>query len=217
MIQTMDPVMLVLGLLALSIAPFLVMVCTSYLKIVVVLSLVRNALGVQQVPPTTVLNGIAIIFTFFVMAPVAIQTYSLLQDKNISRDSNITQMLQVADEVKGPFQSFLIKHTDPKTSHFFLQTAKRIWPKDAAAELKITDFSILIPSFAVSELTRAFQMGFLLYLPFVTIDIIFSNILLAMGMMMVSPTTISLPFKLLVFVLVDGWSLLVQGLVLSYK
>ncbi len=217
MIQSMDPIMIVLGLLLLSLAPFLIMVCTSYLKIVVVLSLVRNALGVQQVPPTTVLNGIAIIFTLFVMTPVTIETYKLLEEKNISKDMGIVELIHVADDVKSPFQNFLIKHANPKTTQFFLETAKRIWPKEAAASLKSTDFSILIPSFAVSELTRAFQMGFLLYLPFVTIDIIFSNILLAMGMMMVSPTTISLPFKLLVFVLVDGWALVIQGLVLSYK
>ncbi len=217
MIQSMDPIMIVLGLLLLSLAPFLIMVCTSYLKIVVVLSLVRNALGVQQVPPTTVLNGIAIIFTIFVMTPVTLETYNLLEEKNISKDVGIVEIIHMADEIKGPFKNFLIKHANPKTTHFFLETAKRIWPKEAAKHLKATDFSILIPSFAVSELTRAFQMGFLLYLPFVTIDIIFSNILLAMGMMMVSPTTISLPFKLLVFVLVDGWALVVQGLVLSYK
>ncbi len=217
MIQTMDPIMLVLGLLLLSIAPFLIMVCTSYLKIVVVLSLVRNALGVQQVPPTMVLNGIAIIFSVFVMAPVAIQTYTLLEEKTIHDKMNIVEMVHIADDVKEPFQHFLIKHANPKTTYFFLETAKRLWPEEAASTLSATDLSILIPSFAVSELTRAFQMGFLLYLPFVTIDIIFSNILLAMGMMMVSPTTISLPFKLLVFVLVDGWTLVVQGLVLSYN
>ncbi len=217
MIQTMDPILLVAGLLLLSLAPFLIMVCTSYLKIVVVLSLVRNALGVQQIPPTTVLNGLAIIFTFFIMAPVGIETFQLLEKKEISRETNIVQIWHIVQDVKKPFQNFLIKHSDPKTTYFFLETAKRIWPAEAAKNLKNTDFSILIPSFAVSELTRAFQMGFLLYLPFVTLDIIFSNILLAMGMMMVSPTTISLPFKLLIFVLVDGWALLVQGLILSYK
>ncbi len=217
MIQTMDPFFIVLGLLLLSLAPFLVMVCTSYLKIVVVLSLVRNALGVQQVPPTTVLNGIAIIFTIFIMSPVVIETYGLLEKKDINANIGIVGLTEVADDVKGPFKNFLVKHSNPKTTYFFLNTAKRIWPEAAAKNLKDTDFSILIPSFAVSELTRAFQMGFLLYLPFLTIDIIFSNILLAMGMMMMSPTTISLPFKLLAFVLVDGWVLVVQGLVLSYK
>ncbi len=217
MIQTMDPIMIVAGLLLLSLAPFLVMVCTSYLKIVVVLSLVRNALGVQQVPPTTVLNGIAIIFTIFIMAPITMQTYELLEKKHLNRELTIVEIVAIANDVKGPFQNFLIKHSNPKTTSFFLNTAKRIWPHAAAKTLKATDFSILIPSFAVSELTRAFEMGFLLYLPFVTIDIIFSNILLAMGMMMMSPTTVSLPFKLLAFVLVDGWVLVVQGLVLSYK
>ncbi len=217
MIQTMDPIMLVLGLLLLSLAPFLVMVCTSYLKIVVVLSLLRNALGVQQVPPTVVLNGLAIIFTIFIMTPISIQTYNLLKHENISANMGIVEMVETVQKVKGPFQEFLVTHSNPKTVAFFLNTAKRIWPEEAAKTLGPTDFSILIPSFAVSELTTAFEMGFLLYLPFVTIDIIFSNILLAMGMMMMSPTVVSLPFKLLAFVLVDGWALVVQGLVLSYK
>ncbi len=217
MIQTIDPIMIVLGLLFLSLAPFLVMVCTSYLKIVVVLSLLRNALGVQQVPPTVVLNGLAIIFTIFIMTPISIQTYNLLKNENISTNMGIVEMVETVQRVKGPFQEFLITHSNPKTVAFFLNTAKRIWPEEAAKTLSATDFSILIPSFAVSELTTAFEMGFLLYLPFVTIDIIFSNILLAMGMMMMSPTVVSLPFKLLAFVLVDGWALVVQGLVLSYK
>lgn len=217
MIQSLDPILLVLGLLGLSLAPFLIMVTTSYLKMVVVLALVRNALGVQQVPPTMVLNGLAIIFTLFVMTPVAAQTYKLLEKQNISARPSITEIVHAADTAKQPFKDFLIKHAEPKTVNFFLEVAKRVWPQDIAANLHHTDFSVLVPAFTVSELTRAFQMGFLLYLPFVTVDIIVSNILLAMGMMMVSPTTISLPFKLLLFVLVDGWAEVVQGLVLSYK
>ena len=211
-----DPVMIVGVLLLLTLAPFVIMVTTSYLKLVVVMSLVRNALGVQQVPPTMVLNGLAIIFSVFIMAPVAFETSALMNPAMFSRSVTPTEMVTAADEATGPMQAFLKKHAHQKTVHFFLETAKRVWPKDKALTLKADDFSILIPAFAVSELTRAFEIGFLLYLPFVTIDIIISNILLAMGMMMVSPMTISLPFKLLLFVLLDGWSKLIQGLVLSY-
>lgn len=214
--QKYDPVMVVGVLLLLSLAPFVIMVTTSYLKLVVVMSLVRNALGVQQVPPTMVLNGLAIIFSVFIMAPVGFETAKLLKPEIFSQSVTPGQMIQAVDEAKGPMQQFLLKHAHQKTVHFFLETAKRLWPKDKAESLKADDFSILIPAFAVSELTRAFEIGFLLYLPFVTIDIIISNILLAMGMMMVSPMTISLPFKLLLFVLLDGWSKLIQGLVLSY-
>lgn len=214
--QQYDPVFVVGLLLLLSVAPFVVMVCTSYLKLVVVFSLVRNALGVQQVPPTMVLNGLAIIFSITIMAPVFFQTAELVDPAVLSRSMTPSEMVGVADHAKGPIQDFLAKHAHKDTVHFFLETAKRLWPPDKAASLSTTDLSILIPAFAVSELTRAFEIGFLLYLPFVTIDIIVSNILLAMGMMMVSPMTISLPFKLLLFVLLDGWSRLIQGLVLSY-
>ena len=214
--QQYDPVMIVGVLLLLSLAPFVIMVTTSYLKLVVVMSLVRNALGVQQVPPTMVLNGLAIIFSVFTMAPVAFETGALTRPEAFSRTMSPSEMIQVMDGAKGPLQHFLSKHSHKKTVHFFLETAKRLWPKDRATDLQADDFSILVPAFAVSELTRAFEIGFLLYLPFVTIDIIVSNILLAMGMMMVSPMTISLPFKLLLFVLLDGWSKLIQGLVLSY-
>lgn len=216
MIQQYDPLMLVGLLLALSLAPFLIMVCTSYLKLVVVFALVRNALGVQQVPPTMVLNGLAVIFSVFIMSPVLYETSDLLDKERIYKNMAPSEMMQVAERIKGPFQAFLAKFAKPETVHFFHETARRLWPKEKAAALKKTDLSILIPAFTVSELTRAFEIGFLLYLPFITIDIVVSNILLAMGMMMVSPMTISLPFKLLLFVLIDGWSRLIQGLVISY-
>ncbi len=214
--QQYDPVMVIGVLLLLSLAPFVIMVTTSYLKLVVVMSLLRNALGVQQVPPTMVLNGLAIIFSVFIMAPVFFETSKLIDPQVFSQKLSPSQIVTVADQAKGPMQAFLEKHSHQKTVHFFLETAKRLWPQDRVADLKADDFSILVPAFAVSELTRAFEIGFLLYLPFVTIDIVISNILLAMGMMMVSPMTISLPFKLLLFVLLDGWSKLIQGLVLSY-
>jgi type III secretion apparatus protein, YscR/HrcR family len=214
--QQYDPVVVVGVLLLLSIAPFVIMVSTSYLKIVVVLSLVRNALGVQQVPPTMVLNGLAIIFSVTIMAPVAFETMKYVDVNSLSRSMAPSEMVATVYNAKEPLQRFLEKHAHKDTVNFFYQTAKRLWPKEHAASLKPNDFSILLPAFTVSELTRAFEIGFLLYLPFVTIDIIISNILLAMGMMMVSPMTISLPFKLLLFVLLNGWSRLIQGLVLSY-
>jgi type III secretion protein R len=211
-----DPILIMGALVLLTLAPFVVMVATSYLKLVVVLSLVRNALGVQQVPPNMVLNGLALIFSLFIMAPVGFETARLATPDMFSTSATPSALFASLDKIKAPMQGFLEKHAHKETVHFFLETAKRLWPKDIAPALSPDSFSILVPAFAVSELTRAFEMGFLLYLPFVVIDVIISNILLAMGMMMVSPMTISLPFKLLLFVLLDGWSRLIQGLVLSY-
>lgn len=213
-----DPIVLVGALLLLSLAPFVVMMTTSYVKLVVVLSLVRNALGVQQVPPTMVLNGLALILSVFIMAPVMYETWDEMVKNDITAfPSSPTEFIEVGSKVHKPFKNFLIKHAKPHTKSFFLKTAKKLWPEKQAKNLTGDDLIILIPSFTVSELTRAFEIGFLLYLPFVAIDLIISNILLAMGMMMVSPMTISLPFKLLLFVLLDGWVKLVQGLVLSYR
>jgi type III secretion protein R len=211
-----DPVLVIGALILLSLVPFVVMVTTSYLKLVVVMSLVRNALGVQQVPPTMVLNGLALIFSIFIMAPVAFETQKLLPSDLFSRSASPSEMVKIMDDAKGPMQNFLDRHAHQGTVHFFLETARRVWPEDKAGLLTERDLFILVPAFAVSELTRAFEIGFLLYLPFVTIDIIISNILLAMGMMMVSPMVISLPFKLLLFVILDGWGKLIQGMVTSY-
>lgn len=213
----MDPVVLIGTLLLLSLAPFAVMMTTSYVKIVVVLSLVRNALGVQQVPPTMVLNGLAMILSVFIMAPVLFETWDILEQENITEISTPSQIFSVGSKVKEPFKKFLAKHAHPETAFFFMKTAKKLWPKKLADKLRQDDLAILIPAYTVSELTRAFEIGFLIYLPFVAIDLVVSNILLAMGMMMVSPMTISLPFKLLLFVLVDGWGKLIQGLILSYR
>jgi type III secretion protein R len=214
--QQYDPVMVIGVLLLLSLAPFVVMVTTSYLKMVVVLSLVRNALGVQQVPPNMVLNGLAVIFSIFVMAPVAFETQKLMPEEFFTQKSSPSEMVMVLDNAKGPMQTFMTRHAHQGTVNFFLETARRVWPQEKAEKLGPNDLFILVPAFAVSELTRAFEIGFLLYLPFVTIDVIVSNILLAMGMMMVSPMVISLPFKLLLFVFLDGWGKLIQGMVSSY-
>ena len=201
-IAGINPLYLILGLALLGLAPFLLMLVTSYVKIVVVTSLVRNALGVQQVPPAMVMNGLAIILTVFIMAPVAMETMELLG---------------VAREISPPLRHFLEKNTDPAVLKAFMGTAQRIWPASRRQTIARDNMLILVPAFTITELTRAFQIGFLLYLPFVAIDLIISNILLAMGMMMVSPMTISLPFKLLLFVTLDGWLKISQGLLLSYQ
>nr|WP_302608781.1 type III secretion system export apparatus subunit SctR [uncultured Desulfovibrio sp.] len=216
-IAGINPLYLILGLALLGLAPFMLMLVTSYVKIVVVTSLVRNALGVQQVPPAMVMNGLAMILTVFIMAPMAMETMELLERQRLSDSPTPQELLGAAKEISPPLRHFLERNTDPAVLKAFMGTAGRIWPVNRQQSITRDNMLILVPAFTITELTRAFQIGFLLYLPFVAIDLIISNILLAMGMMMVSPMTISLPFKLLLFVTLDGWLKISQGLLLSYQ
>jgi type III secretion protein R len=218
MFQT-DSFSLIALFVGMSLLPFLAMVATSYLKIVVVISLVRNALGVQSIPPNMVVNAIALILSFYVMAPVVEKGWDIYKEgAAINKVEKNKYDTEIAMKAAEPMREWLVKQTDEKSRAFFVSTAEQLWAKEGEekAEVDPESFFILIPSFCVSELTKAFQIGFLVYLPFIAIDIIVSNILLAMGMMMVSPVTISLPFKLLLFVMVNGWTLLIQGLVRGY-
>ena len=231
MFQT-DPFSLILLFVGLSLLPFVAMVATSYLKIVVVMSLIRNALGIQSIPPNMVINALAMILSLYIMAPVASESWTIakeelakVQQPAASQTSHPPQTSQTSlffetdavAKAAEPFRKFLSDHTAARERAFFVHTAETLWGKDGKpAVVDHESYYILLPSFCVSELTKAFQIWFLVYLPFIAIDIIVSNILLAMGMMMVSPVTISLPFKLLLFVMVNGWTLLIQGLVRGY-
>ncbi|MBR4172438.1 MAG: type III secretion system export apparatus subunit SctR [Kiritimatiellae bacterium] len=229
MFQT-DPFSLIVLFVGLSLLPFVAMIATSYLKIVVVMSLIRNALGIQSIPPNMVINALAIILSFYIMAPVCSESWTIAkQEMAQTTKQNETKQTgnspgtipyfetEAVAKAAEPFREFLSKQTSDRERTFFISTAERLWGKDdQPAKVDPESFYILIPSFCVSELTKAFQIGFLVYLPFIAIDIIVSNILLAMGMMMVSPVTISLPFKLLLFVMVNGWTLLIQGLIRGY-
>lgn len=213
-----------------ALAPFFAVMVTSFTKIAVVLSLVRNALGLQQVPPNLVLNGLALILSVFVMYPTlekmqaaaAVQgpaTPTMPGDPPAQAENPIEStgdIFATADRAKEPLREFLLKHSDPRERAFFLRTQQRIGDPAKVSTLRDTDFVIVIHAFVVKELKLAFQIGFLIFLPFLVIDMVIANILLAMGMMMLSPVTISLPFKILLFVLVDGWVKLSHGLVLSY-
>lgn len=213
-----DPVWLIVLGVGLGIMPLFLMMATSYVKIVVVLLLVRNALGVQQIPPQMVINGLAMVLTVFIMAPVGYDTMALLEKETAGREAiALTEVFAVAEKVSPPLKQFLTVNTDERVSNMFVSTAQRIWPEEMRGSVKSDDWAVLIPSFTITELTKAFQIGFVLYLAFIAIDLIISNILLAMGMMMVSPMTISLPFKLLLFVTLDGWLKITQGLLLSYR
>jgi type III secretion protein R len=214
-LTTFSPSSALLTIVILALAPFVAVMVTSFTKLVVVLSLLRNALGLQQVPPNVVLNGLALVLSIYVMYPVGTEMAAKLQNiDNVAKDSK--NMLAAVDTAKEPLREFLYKHSRPVERAFFLKTAQKALKPEQAAKVGERDFLIIIPAFTVSELSVAFEIGFLIFLPFLVIDLVISNILMAMGMMMLSPTTVSMPFKLLLFVLIDGWVKLTHGLILTY-
>jgi type III secretion protein R len=210
-----SPSSALLTVVILALAPFIAVMVTSFTKLVVVLSLLRNALGLQQVPPNVVLNGLALVLSVYVMYPVGNEMGAKLQGVG-DIGSNTQSMLRAADLAKEPLREFLLKHSRPVERAFFLKTAQKSLKPEQAVALTERDFLVVVPAFTVSELSVAFEIGFLIFLPFLVIDLVISNILMAMGMQMLSPTTVSMPFKLLLFVLIDGWVKLTHGLILTY-
>jgi flagellar biosynthetic protein FliP len=197
-------------LTVLTLAPAILMLMTSFTRIVIVLSFVRQAIGTQMMPPNQVIVGLALFLTFFVMAPVigdinqtALQPYA---------QGAITQQVAL-DRAQGPLRKFMFKQTRQKDLALFVSMAKMERPR------RPDDIPthVLIPAFIISELKTAFQIGFVIYLPFLVIDMVVASILMSMGMMMLPPIMISLPFKLILFVLVDGWHLLSRALVSSFQ
>ena len=211
-----DPPTLIVLVGALGMLPFLVVMGTCFVKLVVVFALVRNALGIQSIPPNMVLHGLALVLTLYIMMPVGLESYRNLVGQDFALDEPASLEAAVSVAVV-PYRKFLAKHASERQLDFFIDTAGDLWGEEFEHELTRDNLFILIPAFVVGELTTAFEIGFLIYLPFIVVDLVISNILLAMGMMMISPMTISLPFKLLLFVFLDGWTMLVQGLVMSYQ
>lgn len=214
----------VFAITAMALLPFAVMLLTSYVKIVIVLSLLRNALGVQQSPPNPVLSGIALLMTIYVMFPTVLGMYKASEEfrkkeppTELFSGASAAYIVEMMEEVKEPLRQFLQRNTMPKHMTSFYQLAYKSFPAEYRSDLKPTDFIVLVPAFITSQLKAAFEIGVLIYLPFFVIDLVTSNILLAMGMMMLSPLTIALPLKLLLIVMVDGWTLIIQGLVLSFR
>ncbi len=210
-----DPIAIASFLFLVGLAPFAITMLTSFVKIAVVLFLVRTALGIQQTPPNLVLYGVALTLTAFIMAPVGAQAAENIATSGLDL-SNIAVWPRAFELAMEPVRGFLLRFADEEERKFFMDSVATVWPRDAALEAKDTDLIILLPAFLMAELGRAFEIGFMIFLPMVVIDLIVANILMAMGMMMVSPMMISLPFKLLLFVAADGWTLLLQGLVTSY-
>jgi flagellar biosynthesis protein FliP len=193
----------------LSVAPSILIMVTSFVRIVVVLSLLRTAIGIQQSPPNSVLVSLALFLTAFIMAPTFEKAYTdgiaPLVAEQIKPEEAFTK-------TTDPLKMFMLKQVREKDLTLFFGLAKVAPPAQAAA----TPLRILIPAFLISELRRAFEIGFLLFIPFLIIDMVVASLLMAMGMMMLPPVTISLPFKLIFFVLVDGWALVAGSLVQSY-
>ena len=195
--------------------PFFIITMTGFLKISLVLFLVRNALGIQQTPPNLALYAIALVLTFYVSAPLMAQISTRLNAPELNFNT-VEGLQEAATRVRQPLKDHLMRFTHPNERQFFLAATERVWPESARGDVRDDDVLILMPAFISSELTRAFEIGFLLYLPFLVVDVVVSNILMAMGMIMVSPVLISVPLKLFLFVTVDGWSRLLHGLILSY-
>lgn len=206
----------------LALVPFFLMMVTSFVKIAVVLSLLRTAIGVQQAPPNQVITGLAVVLSIYVMAPVASQSYEIAEPSIQAMetgefDSTLTNYLALSKKSSAPLKAFLVRHSDPDHRVELGDIARAMNPQDDAKDdIQDDDLQVAIPAFVLTELREAFIIGFLLFLPFIIVDLVVANVLLSLGMHMLSPTTISLPFKLLLFVLVDGWYLIVKGLLLGY-
>lgn len=209
------PLVLVMVMAGLSLLPFVVLLMTSFVKIAVVLSILKGALGTPQIPPNQVITGLALILTFYVMAPTGERMYAAI-GPGLSRAQSVEALTAAGDRAKEPLREFLLKHGAARDRALFHALALRMRTPAERAAITDRDLVVAVPAFLTSELRRAFEIGFLLFIPFLVVDMVIANLLLALGMHMLSPTTVSLPFKLLLFVLADGWQLLLRGLVESY-
>lgn len=194
---------------ALTLLPSLLLMMTSFVRIIIVMSLLRTALGTAQTPPNQVLVGLALFLTFFVMAPVLTQVYETALLPYLQQQIPFDRAIQIAE---GPIRAFMLAQTREDDIALFAELSR----VSNLSSPETVPFSTLVPAFITSELKSAFMIGFLIYIPFVVIDFIVSSVLMSMGMMMLSPMMISMPFKLMLFVLVDGWSLIMGSLAASF-
>ncbi|WP_458701455.1 flagellar type III secretion system pore protein FliP [Sulfurospirillum sp. 1307] len=207
--QLVTSLNLLVVLTILVLAPSIVFVSTSFLRLIVVFSFLRQALGTQQMPPNQILISLALILTFFIMEPVATKSYDIAIKPYLEQKISYQEAF---DKGVEPFKAFMVRNTREKDLALFFRIRKLENPKN----IQDVPLTVAVPAFMISELKTAFQIGFLLYLPFLVIDMVVASVLMSMGMMMLPPVMISLPFKLLVFVLVDGWNLLIGSLVESF-
>ena len=209
-LKDINPVLqLLIVMTVFSLIPFVFCCMTSFLRFVIVFSMLKTALGTQQVPPSIVIIGLAMILTFYTMGTTFSKMYEL---GSVPYHKN-QNMIEAISEGSKPLKEFIMKQTREPHLAFFLELSQKTPPK-WPEEISIWQ---LVPAYIISELKTAFEIGFIIFVPFIVLDLVVANILLALGMFMLSPTIISLPFKLLIFIAVDGWALIVQGLVTSYN
>jgi flagellar biosynthetic protein FliP len=203
------PLQMLMLMTILSLAPYILVMTTSFIRITIVLSFLRTAMGTQQVPPTQVLMGLGLFMTLYIMMPVGSKINNEALKPYLQEKIPQKVFFQKASE---PIKDFMLRQTRDKDLYLFVKLAKV-----TVASRKNVPLHVLLPAFVISEIKTAFEIGFLLYIPFLVVDMVVSSVLMSMGMFMLSPMTISLPFKLLLFVMIDGWQLIVDGLVRSFK
>lgn len=194
----------------LTLAPSIIIMTTSFVRIIVVFHFIRQAIGLQSMPPNQIIVGLSLILTFFIMKPAINQMVNTGINPYLNRQINQEQFFK---NIGDPLKNFMLKQTQEKDLELFLKISKTVVPKSRME----TPFWIVLPSFVLSELTRGFEIGILIYIPFIIIDMIVATVLMSLGMMMLPPVMISMPFKLLLFVMVDGWSLIIESLVKSFN
>ena len=217
-----QPLVTIVALGALTLLPFVFMTTTSFVKISVVFSILRNALGTGQVPSGTIVTALSLILSLYVMAPVGSQIVDSTAPAVAQIDrgdplSTADALFEAFELGVEPLRDFLVRNSGPRELRLFLDLARRSRPADQRDEVGERDLLIVMPAFVITELAEAFQIGFLVFIPFLVVDMVIANVLLALGMHMLSPTQVSMPFKLLLFVLVDGWYMLARALVLGYS
>ncbi|MBQ3642413.1 flagellar type III secretion system pore protein FliP [bacterium] len=209
-LKDLSPILQILVVMAMfSFLPFIFVCMTTFLRYAIVLGFLKQALGAQQIPPAIVLVGLSIILTFYSMGPVFQQMYEV-GSKPYQENGN---MVLAFTEGSKPLKEFMLKQTREKDLQFFVQLSRKTAP-ETVEDLTIWEVA---PAYILSELSTAFQISFIIFIPFIVLDLVVANVLLALGMFMLSPTIVSLPFKLLIFIAVDGWSLIVNGLVGSFN
>jgi flagellar biosynthetic protein FliP len=201
---------LLLGLSVLSLAPALLIMVTCFTRIIIILGFLRSALGTQQAPPNAILIGLALFLTFFIMQPVWQQIDTQAVKPYLAGKMNYDQAISTG---AGPLRQFLLKQTREKDLGLFITLSKSPRPQRP----EDVDFRALVPAFVISELRTAFQIGFVLFIPFLVLDLLVSSVLMSLGMMMLPPVMVSLPLKVMLFVMVDGWHLITQSIVLSFS
>ena len=208
--QALNPILQMLIMISVfSLLPFMFCSMTSFLRFVIVFSMLKTAMGTQQVPPAIVIIGLSVILTFFTMGSTFQKMYEMGSVPYIKKHDLVATM----NEGSKPLKEFMLKQTRDRDLEFFVNMSRKTRPK-SPDELTIWEVA---PAYILSELKTSFEISFIIFVPFIVLDLVVANILLALGMFMLSPTIISMPFKLLIFIAVDGWALIVQGLVSSYN